>query len=93
MVTGFGNGLLLPSLLTWALSSLGFEQRGRGTGVWTSAFFIGQFVCPLVVLALTGAIGGLGSALAVLGVVSLAAAAAVRLGRPTQGVEPALAVH
>jgi MFS family permease len=93
VLTGFGNGLLLPSLLTWALSSLGFEQRGRGTGVWTSAFFIGQFVCPLVVLALTGAIGDLGSALAVLGVVSLAAAAAVRAIRPTQGVEPALAAH
>jgi MFS family permease len=93
VVTGFGNGLLLPALLTWALSSLGFEQRGRGTGVWTSAFFIGQFVCPLVVLALTGAIGGLGSALAVLGVVSLAAAAAVRAMRPAQGVEPALAAH
>ena len=36
-----------PSLLTWALGSLTFEQRGRGTGVWTSAVFIGQFVCPL----------------------------------------------
>ena len=93
VVTGFGNGLLLPSLLTWALSSLGFEQRGRGTGVWTSAFFIGQFVCPLVVLALTGAIGTLGAALVVLGVVSLAAAAAVRAIRPAQGVEPALAAH
>ena len=54
VVTGFGNGLILPSLLTWALGPLTFEQRGRGTGVWTSAFFIGQFVCPLVVLALTG---------------------------------------
>ena len=93
VVTGFGNGLLLPALLTWALSSLGFEQRGRGTGIWTSAFFIGQFVCPLVVLALTGAIGSLGSALAVLGAVSLAAAAAVRALRPAQGVEPALAAH
>jgi len=93
VVTGFGNGLLLPALLTWALSSLGFEQRGRGTGVWTSAFFIGQFVCPLVVLALTGAIGGLGSALAVLGVVSLVAAAAVRTLRPAQAADPALAAH
>ena len=55
VVTGFGNGLILPSLLTWALGPLTFEQRGRGTGVWTSAFFIGQFVCPLVVLALSGA--------------------------------------
>ena len=91
VVTGFGNGLLLPSLLVWALSALGFEQRGRGTGVWTSALFIGQFVCPLVVLALTGAMGGLGSALVVLGVVSLVAAVAVRALRPTQATEPALA--
>jgi MFS family permease len=83
VVTGFGNGLILPSLLTWALGSLSFEQRGRGTGIWTSAFFIGQFFCPLVVLALTGALGGLGTALALLGAVSLVAAAGVRLARPT----------
>jgi MFS family permease len=93
VVTGFGNGLLLPSLLTWALGSLGFEQRGRGTGVWTSALFIGQFACPLVVLALSGAIGGLGSALVVVGAVSLAAAAGVRAIRPVQTVEPAVAAH
>jgi MFS family permease len=92
VVTGFGNGLLLPAMLTWALGPLTFEQRGRGTGVWTSALFIGQFVCPLVVLALTGALGSLGSALMVLGVVALAAAVAVRLSRPTQAAEPAL-VH
>ncbi|MCW2634139.1 MAG: Major facilitator family sugar transporter [Blastococcus sp.] len=90
VVTGFGNGLLLPSLLTWALSSLGFRQRGRGTGVWTSALFIGQFVCPLVVLALTGAIGSPGSARVVLGVVSLVGAAAVRAIRPTRADDPAL---
>ncbi|WP_345771435.1 MFS transporter [Geodermatophilus normandii] len=89
VITGFGNGLILPSLLTWALGSLSFEQRGRGTGVWTSAFFIGQFFCPLVVLALTGALGGLGTALALLGAVSLAAAAGVRFARPT----PVAAVH
>jgi MFS family permease len=88
VLTGFGNGLLLPSLLTWALGSLTFEQRGRGTGIWTSALFLGQFVCPLVVLALEGVLGGLGSALAVLGAVAVAAAAAVRFAdvlrpRPT----------
>jgi MFS family permease len=93
VVTGFGNGLLLPSMLTWALGSLAFEQRGRGTGVWTSAVFIGQFFCPLVVLALTGAIGGLGSALVVLGVVALAAAATVRAMRPARSLDPALAAH
>jgi MFS family permease len=91
VVTGLGNGLLLPSLLTWALGSLTFEQRGRGTGWWTAAVFLGQFVCPLVVLALSGAIAGLGSALAVLGAVSLAAALGVRPTRTGQAPDPALA--
>jgi len=93
VVTGFGNGLLLPSLLTWALGSLTFEQRGRGTGVWTSALFIGQFVCPLVVLALSGALDGLASALVVLGAVSVAAAVGVRRARPSAAADPALAAH
>jgi len=83
VVTGFGNGLMLPALLTWALGSLTFEQRGRGTGVWTSAVFLGQFVCPLVVLGLSGAISGLDSALWVLGAVAVVAAVAVRSSRPT----------
>jgi len=82
VVTGFGNGLLLPALLTWALGSLTFEQRGRGTGIWTSAMFIGQFICPLVVLALGGAISGLNSALLVLGAVAVIAAVGLRLARP-----------
>jgi MFS family permease len=83
VVTGLGNGLLLPALLSWALGSLGFEQRGRATGVWTSALFLDQFVCPLVVLALSGALDGLGSALTVLGALSVVAAVGVRLARPT----------
>ncbi|MFW3168614.1 MFS transporter [Geodermatophilus sp. CPCC 206100] len=82
VVTGFGNGLLLPALLSWALGSLTFEQRGRGTGVWTSAMFIGQFVCPLAVLGLSGAIGGLGTALAVVGALAVVAAVGVRSARP-----------
>jgi MFS family permease len=93
VVTGLGNGLLLPSLLTWALGSLTFEQRGRGTGVWTSSVFIGQFICPLVVLGLSGAITGLGSALAVLGAVALAAAIGVSLLKPVRAVEPVLVAH
>jgi MFS family permease len=88
VVTGLGNGLLLPSLLTWALGSLTFEQRGRGTGWWTAAVFLGQFVCPLVVLALSDAIDGLGSALVVVGVVALGAAVAVRSSRQGRVAEP-----
>lgn len=82
VVAGLGNGLILPALLTWALSRLSFAQRGRGTGVWTSALFIGQFVCPLVVLGISGATGGLGGALVALGVTALVAAAVVRVIRP-----------
>jgi MFS family permease len=93
VVTGFGNGLLLPSLLTWTLGSLTFEQRGRGTGWWTAAVFLGEFVCPLVVLALGDALSGLGSALVVLGVVGVAAAVAVRAVRPTAAVEVPAAGH
>ncbi len=81
VVAGLGNGLMLPSLLTWALGSLTFEQRGRGTGIWTSAVFIGQFACPLAVLALTGALGGLSAALLAVGAVALFVALGVRFLR------------
>ncbi len=40
-----GAGMLLPTLLTWAVSRLPFAVRGRGTGLWTAAFTLGQFVC------------------------------------------------
>jgi MFS family permease len=89
VVTGLGNGLLLPSLLTWALGSLTFEQRGRGTGWWTAAVFLGQFICPLVVLALSAALGGLGAALVVVGVLAVVAAVVVRSSRQARAVVPA----
>lgn len=40
-----GAGMLLPTLLTWAVSKLPFEIRGRGTGIWTATFALAQFVC------------------------------------------------
>jgi MFS family permease len=81
VIAGLGNGLMLPALLTWALGSLTFEQRGRGTGIWTSAVFIGQFACPLAVLALAGALGGLSAALLAVGAVALFVALGVRFLR------------
>lgn len=82
VVTGLGNGLMLPALLTWALGSLTFAQRGRGTGIWTSALFIGQFASPLIVLALAGATTGLSPALLVVGAATLLLALVVRVIRP-----------
>lgn len=78
VIASGGTGLLLPTLLVWALAGLSFEQRGRGTGLWTAALFLGQFVCPLLVLALAAALGGLGAALVLLGAVALIAGAACR---------------
>ncbi|MGW4943375.1 MFS transporter [Actinoplanes sp. NPDC004185] len=66
VLTGAGTGLLLPTLLTWAINRLSFEQRGRGTGLWTGALFIGEFFCPLLIAGIGAAAGGLRPALAVL---------------------------
>ncbi len=77
VLTGFATGLLLPTLLTWAVGGLPFARRGRGTGLWTAALFLGEFLSPLLVSALTAVTGGLGTSLAVIGVASLALAALV----------------
>jgi MFS family permease len=74
-IAGFGTGMLLPTLLTWAVNGLDFEQRGRGTGVWTAALFIGEFLCPLLIAAIGTGTGGLRPAIGVLGL-----AAAVMAG-------------
>ncbi|MFG2800854.1 MFS transporter [Streptomyces pseudovenezuelae] len=63
-----GTGMLLPTLLTSAMSRLAFEDRGRGTGLWTAAFFGGEFVCPLILLAGESVVGSLAGAVGVLGV-------------------------
>ncbi|MGW5714596.1 MFS transporter [Amycolatopsis sp. NPDC003865] len=71
--TGFGTGMLLPTLLTWAVNRLTFDQRGRGTGLWTGTLFIGEFACPLTLAAIGAGTGGLQGALAVLGIASVIA--------------------
>jgi MFS family permease len=56
LVTSAGTGLLLPTLVAWSVGRIPFASRGRSTGVWTSAFFLGQFVTPLVIGAISGAL-------------------------------------
>lgn len=89
-ISSYGTGLLLPTLVTWAMSVLTFEQRGRGTGTWTASFFIGQFVCPLIVLALQAGTDGLLPAIGLLAAASAVAAVATvvagRAGRIPAGV-------
>ncbi|WP_149823023.1 MFS transporter [Streptomyces tailanensis] len=76
-----GTGMLLPALLTSAMSGLAFEDRGRGTGLWMAAFFGGEFVCPLILLALESAVGSLADAVGVLGLAAALVAAGLLAAR------------
>ncbi|MEV4947150.1 MFS transporter [Streptomyces sp. NPDC053755] len=79
VVNCVGTGLLLPSLVTRAMSRLEFADRGRGMGLWTAAFFLGEFLCPLVLLGTKGPAGSLAAAVAVLGAGTAAVAALLLL--------------
>jgi MFS family permease len=92
VLTGFGTGLMLPTLLTWAVNRLNFEQRGRGTGVWTGTFFVGQFVSPIILAAIGAGVGGLQPALGVLGVLA-AVMAVVTLLAVRRNNEPLNLTH
>ncbi|MBK3562944.1 MFS transporter [Streptomyces sp. MBT62] len=81
VVNCVGTGMLLPALLTGAMSRLAFEDRGRGTGLWLAAFFGGEFVCPLVLLAGESAVGSLAGAVGVLGLFAALVAAGLWASR------------
>lgn len=89
-----GAGLLLPTLLVWAMSLLSFEIRGRGAGMWQSSFAFGQFLSPVVVTLLSKQAGGL---MAAFGLLSLGALIGVILAlvvpfrRGEQAMEVAVA--
>ncbi|KAB0622262.1 MFS transporter [Castellaniella defragrans] len=74
LVTGFGAGLMLPTLLCWNMEGLPGRKRAFGTGAWMAAFFGGQFLTPLLVVGLSKAVGGVGAALAWIGLAVLPAA-------------------
>jgi len=54
-VNGLGCGILLIGLITSAMALLPLEVRGRGTGGFTASVFFGEFLSPLVIIALGGA--------------------------------------
>ncbi|HEX5858021.1 MAG TPA: MFS transporter [Microbacterium sp.] len=78
VIASFGAGLLLPSLLTWVVAATHFEDRGRVTGWWTAAFFLGQFLTPILIGVLAGITGSLTVAVGVVGIA--AAVVAVLVG-------------
>ncbi len=83
-----GAGLLLPTLLVWAMSLLSFEIRARGAGLWQSAFAFGQFLSPLVVTLLSKQAGGLAGAFVLLSLGALAGAVAALVAPFRRGDQP-----
>lgn len=76
-----GAGLLLPTLLVWAMDGLPFAIRARAAGMWTGAFSVGQFLCPVVVTFAGDHTGGLFGAFGVLSAAAgLGAVAALGAG-------------
>jgi sugar phosphate permease len=78
-----GAGMSVLALIYWAQGALPLEHRGRGMGVWSSCFFLGQFVSPLFVDTAHRWTGSMHGAFVVLGCAALAGAAVAvtRLGR------------
>ncbi|MBU4464383.1 MAG: MFS transporter [Actinobacteria bacterium] len=68
VIASFGSGLLLPSMLTWVVAATRFEERGRVTGWWTAAFFLGQFLTPLLIGGISAGVGGLSAAVGIVGI-------------------------
>jgi MFS family permease len=64
-IANLGAGMILPTLITWAISTLPARLRGSGTGLWMAASFLGQFLSPLVVLGLRDLTGSLSKAILV----------------------------
>ena len=74
VIQQIGAGFTIPALLSWAQARLPFEQRARGMGIWTTAFFLGTFLCSPILTGFEQLTGGLPLGIAVVGIVSLAAA-------------------
>ncbi|WDF72536.1 MFS transporter [Novosphingobium sp. KACC 22771] len=70
-VNQVGSGMLLPTLLVWAMSLLTFDIRARGAGIWTSAFAFGQFLSPVTVTFAASHAGGLQAAFTVFSVATM----------------------
>jgi MFS family permease len=82
VVANLGCGIFLPLMITAIMAHLHFDLRGRGTGGWQTAFFIGNFVSPLLILAIAAAAGGASAAVGVFAIVAIVAFAGTLLTRP-----------
>lgn len=52
LLLGVGFGVIRPNLVMWTLEAVEPERRGAVSGNLVTCYFIGQFVCPFVLLQL-----------------------------------------
>lgn len=85
-----GAGMAVPALIAWAQSKFDFRHRGRGMGVWTSAFFLGQAISPIVVGTIAQAAGSMHAAFFITGLTACLAAlgGAIMALRPRRAPKP-----
>lgn len=86
-----GAGMAVPALIAWAQTKFGFEHRGRGMGVWSSAFFLGQAISPQIVGRIATGAGTMQGAFLVTGLIALGAALAGLLVASRTQPQPAAA--
>jgi MFS family permease len=73
-LANLGAGMILPAMITWTLSDVPDAHRGRCTGLWMSAAFLGQFLSPQSIVGLKFLMGSLGGAILVYALAGAAAA-------------------
>ena len=66
VIMGLGMGPAMPNYTTYFMGFVPPSQRGRASGLMTTAFFAGQFASPLMTAPLVGGFG-LGGAFGVVG--------------------------
>lgn len=74
-----GAGMSIPALIAWSQTKFSFAHRGRGMGIWTSAFFLGQAISPVIVGNVAGAAGSMHGAFVIAGFTGLVAMVVIAL--------------
>jgi MFS family permease len=71
VIAGLGGGIILPAMMCWNMNILPDSKRALGMGSWMSAFFLGQFLTPLVVVGLSEKVGSIAYSIHLMGIIIL----------------------
>jgi MFS family permease len=75
IIQQLGCGMAMPVLIAYGLRSVPAKYRGRGMGFWSSGFFLGLFLSPIVVGIVRSITDGLLAAFVVFGITCIVLAA------------------